>query len=170
MVSIFIINDMTPEEKKIYNLTWYHANKPKLKNKKRTLEERKRYRIEYNNKYVKQRKQSDPLFKLKYNIRTLIGNSIRNKGYIKPPQSSKILGCTLDEFKQYIESQFEPWMTWDNYGCKSPSGPNTTWDIDHIIPLNSATTEEDIIKLNHYTNLRPLCSYNNRFVKRGKNI
>ena len=161
---------MTPEEKKVYNLVWYHANKPKLKNKKYTLEERKTYRIEYNKKYVKQRKQSDPLFKLKCNISSFIGNSINNKGYTKSSRSTKILGCTLDEFKQHLESQFEPWMTWDNYGCKSPSGPGTTWDIDHIIPLNSAITEEDIIHLNHYTNLRPLCSYVNRFIKRGKNI
>ena len=45
---------------------------------------------------------------------------------------------------------------------------NKTWDIDHIIPLNSASIEDDIIKLNNYTNLQPLCSYYNRFIKKDK--
>ena len=40
-------------------------------------------------------------------------------------------------------------------------------DIDHIIPLSSAKTEEDIIRLNHYTTLQPLCSYTNRYIKKN---
>jgi hypothetical protein len=45
---------------------------------------------------------------------------------------------------------------------------NFGWDIDHFIPVSSAKTEEDIVKLNHYTNLQPLCSYVNRYIKRNK--
>jgi len=40
------------------------------------------------------------------------------------------------------------------------------WDIDHIIPLSAAETEEDIIRLNHHKNLQPLCSKVNRYIKR----
>jgi hypothetical protein len=40
------------------------------------------------------------------------------------------------------------------------------WDIDHIIPISSAESEDDVIRLNHYTNLQPLCSYTNRYIKR----
>ena len=43
---------------------------------------------------------------------------------------------------------------------------NYGWDIDHIIPISSAITEEDIIRLNHYTNLQPLCAYINRVIKK----
>lgn len=39
-------------------------------------------------------------------------------------------------------------------------------NIDHIIPLSSAKTEEDIIKLSHYSNLQPLCSKVNRDIKK----
>jgi len=46
--------------------------------------------------------------------------------------------------------------------------PNFGWDIDHITPVSSAKTEEDIIKLNHFTNLKPLCSYINRDIKKAK--
>jgi len=40
------------------------------------------------------------------------------------------------------------------------------WDIDHIIPLQTASCEEDIVRLNHYSNLQPLCSKLNREIKR----
>ncbi len=61
-------------------------------------------------------------------------------------------------------------MTWDNRGNPKDGilEINKTWDIDHIIPLASATTEEEINKLNHYTNLQPLCSYTNRIIKRDQ--
>ena len=38
---------------------------------------------------------------------------------------------------------------------------NETWQLDHIVPISSAKTEDDIYKLNHYSNLRPLCSKKN---------
>jgi len=104
--------------------------------------------------------------KLRVNISTTICNLLKERGGYKPDKSEKILGCSWDEFKQHIESQFEPWMNWGNYGGRNITVPNTSWDIDHIIPVSSASTSEEILKLNHYTNLRPLCSYNNRFIKR----
>ncbi len=56
-------------------------------------------------------------------------------------------------------------MNWDNYGFYNTTY-NYGWDIDHIIPLSSAKSEEDVIKLCHYTNLQPLCSKINREIKR----
>ena len=38
-------------------------------------------------------------------------------------------------------------MCWEN---------RNEWHIDHIIPLSSSKTEEDVFKLCHYTNLQPL--------------
>lgn len=61
------------------------------------------------------------------------------------------------------DSKFEPWMTWGNRGLYNGE-LNYGWDIDHIIP--SAETEEGVIKLNHYTNLQPLCSKVNRDIKK----
>lgn len=61
----------------------------------------------------------------------------------------------------------ENWMTLDNYG-KYNGKLNYGWDIDHIKPLSSASSEEELIKLCHYTNLRPLCSHTNRNIKRNK--
>jgi hypothetical protein len=115
----------------------------------------------------KERRLNDPLHKLKVNLRNLIGNSLRNKNYKKVSKTHEILGCSFEEFKEYLESKFEPWMTWDNRGLYNGT-PEYGWDIDHVIPTSSSTTEEELIRLNHYTNLRPLCSYNNRYIKKNK--
>jgi hypothetical protein len=97
---------------------------------------------------------------LKYSINRTIRNSLKCKGLSKNKRSIDILGCSIDFFKVYIEERFIDDMSWENYG--------TNWDIDHKIPLATAITEEDVIRLNHYTNLQPLNSYINRNVKRDK--
>ena len=66
----------------------------------------------------------------------------------------------IEEFKIYLENKFTDKMCWENYGV--------VWDIDHIVPLSTAITEEDVLRLNHYTNLQPLDSYINRNVKKDR--
>ena len=127
----------------------------------------RQYQSEYIPQYRSDRKQTDPVYALNCNIRALLGNSFKRKGFTKRSKTADILGCTWEQFKQHIESQFEPWMSWDNRGGKVVLEPNTNWDLDHIIPVSNAATEEDITRLNHYTNFQPLCSYQNRFVKRN---
>jgi len=105
-------------------------------------------------------------------MRCSIVNAIKKGGYKKNSKSETILGCTFDVFKTHLENLFEPWMSWDNYGNPKDNiyTPNKTWDIDHVIPLATAQNENDIIALNHYTNLKPLCSYQNRFIKKDKHV
>ena len=55
-------------------------------------------------------------------------------------------------------------MNWDNYGLYNGT-ENYGWDIDHIKPSSLAINEEELLKLNHFSNLQPLCSYINRDVK-----
>jgi hypothetical protein len=57
-------------------------------------------------------------------------------------------------------------MNWNNRGLYNGT-ENYGWDLDHIIPLSSAKTEGEVIKLNHYTNIQPLCSYVNRDIKKN---
>jgi len=143
-------------------------------NEKHRKKSRKRYhsmsteekRIERRKKEEKKR-ESDPLYVIKKRVSTLIRNSISRKGYSKESRTYEILGCSYEEFIEYIESQFEDWMSWDNHG-KYNGEYNYGWDFDHIIPKVVAETEEDIIKLNHYTNFQPLCSKINRDIKNGK--
>ena len=139
-----------------------------LKNK----DKRKKYNVENKEKINKRRREyqifktnTDPLFKLKRNVRNIIYKTCRNNRMSKKTQ--EILGCTFEEFKLYLESKFESWMNWENRGLYNGE-LNYGWDIDHIIPLCSIKNEEDIIKLNHYTNLQPLCSKINRDLKYNK--
>ena len=94
----------------------------------------------------------------------MMGNSFRLNEFKKNQRTEEILGCSFEEFKLHLESNFEDWMSWENKGLFNGE-INYGWDIDHIIPISSASTEDDIIKLNHYTNLQPLCSFTNRHIK-----
>ena len=150
------------------NKTYRENNKEKLKLKNKAYKESnkelfKERRMLYNRNKIK----SDVLFKLKLNTRCLINNSFLGKDLKKKLKTEEILGCTFEYFKNHLESKFEPWMTWDNKGLYNGT-PNFGWDVDHVVPLITAKTEKEIIDLNHYTNLQPLCSYLNRDVKKDK--
>ena len=156
---------------------WVTNNKDKIRviekkyrdnNKEKISEGGRIYRannlVKLNN-YRKVRRRNEPLYRLKHNIRCLIRQSLSGKGLRKNSLSEQILGCTYSEFKTHLESQWEAWMNWDNYGLYDGE-LNYGWDIDHIIPMVSALTEDEAIRLNNYTNLQPLCSYTNRHIKR----
>ena len=143
------------------------GNKEKAKNaNKKYYQENKEKLNDLHKKYINKKLLSDSFFKLKHNIRTAIINSFRYRTFNKKNKTLKILGCSFEDFKLHLESKFEPWMSWSNYGLYNGE-KNFGWDIDHIIPLSIANTEEEVIKLNHYTNLQPLCSYINRVVKKN---
>lgn len=101
----------------------------------------------YPNEYDKKRKQSDPLYKLSKNVRSLISHGFAKKRYQKNTKTQQILGCSFEEFISHLEKQFNSGITWENYG---------KWHLDHIVPVSLASTEEEIIKLNHYKNFQPM--------------
>jgi len=151
-----------------YNKEYQINNKEEIsKNKRQYYISNRKKIIERGGKYKKNRCENDHFFKLTQNIRSLIRSSLKKNGCLKPSKTENILGCTFNEFKLHLESKFEPWMNWSNRGNWNgqPKELNVAWDIDHIVPLSSATTEEELIRLNHYTNLQPLCSYYNRHIK-----
>lgn len=150
------------ERKKIRDL------KKSLYNKKYREENRERLRVKRN--IDKQNRiNKNPLIKLRFRISNNITVSLKRNGGKKLSKTTDILGCSFNDFRNHIESLWETWMSWENYGNPKDGvyEPNKTWDLDHIIPSSKATTEEEILKLNHYSNFQPLCSYNNRFIKKG---
>lgn len=118
-------------------------------------------------KQYRSSKKNDVLFVLTEKIRKAILQSFNHKNFKKSSITTQILGCSFEEFKTHLETQFESWMNWQNRGLYNGE-LNYGWDIDHVIPLATAKTEADIIKLNHYSNLRPLCGKINRNIKRDK--
>ena len=94
----------------------------------------------------------DISFKIAKNLRSRLSKAISRN--IKEGSAISNLGCTLDEFKVYLESMFAPGMSWDNYG---------EWHIDHIRPLCSfdLTDLNKIKEACHYNNLQPLWAKDN---------
>ena len=109
-------------------------------------------RKEHRAKKQRDLRKGDKIYKFKSDVRSRISQDIKRKGYSKKTKTYEILGCDFETLKKHFEKQFTKGMTWDNQG---------EWHIDHIIPLATATTEEEVIKLNHYTNLQPLWSIDN---------
>ena len=106
------------------------------------------------NKYEKKRKKKDPVFKLKKQIRSLLNGSFSNKGYKKSTKTEKILGINTASFITYLLENYKSIyvVEWDG---------REEVHIDHIIPLATANSEEEIIKLCHYTNLQLLKAKDN---------
>lgn len=150
---------------KIKNKEYRIKNYLKIKDWKDKNEEYfKKYRKNNKEKirfYLNKRSKTDFIFRLKNNIRRLILHSFKRgkKNFKKVDKTEVILGCTIENFINYISLKFKKEMTLENHG---------KWHIDHIIPLASAKTEEEIIKLNHYTNLQPLWAKEN--LSKGKKI
>lgn len=145
--------------KEIIDLNNEEKEKIKLYKKKIANEKKQEYR--------KKRRENDPKYKFICDARKIVHDSFYRKGFKKNDKSQNLLGCSFEEFKLYLESKFKPWMNWNNRGLYTGK-KNETWHIDHIIPLASANTIEDVIKLSHYTNFQPLDSYINQKTKRDK--
>ena len=99
-----------------------------------------------------ERYHSDVLFRLRYNLSSRTRNALKTSGFNKNSDIKNILGAELERVKLHLESQFQEGMTWEN---------RSEWHIDHIIPLASAQSEEELILLCHYTNLQPLWAFDN---------
>lgn len=101
----------------------------------------------------KEKTRGTPTGRLAHIVSTRIRSSLRAGGYTKKSRAYEILGCDWAFFKQHIERQFEKGMSWDRMG--------TDIHIDHIIPVAAARTEDEVLKLNHFTNLRPFWAVEN---------
>ena len=133
----------------------YQDNKEKIKKQwEEWYEQNKEKRTKYMQNYQKQRYNSDPLYKLTNNLRTRFKHAIN--GLMKYESVLELTGCTLEELKAHLESQFLEGMTWENHGLHG-------WHIDHIKPCSSfdLTDLEQQKLCFHYTNLQPLWAADN---------
>ena len=102
---------------------------------------------------MKKIRENDVLHKLISLNRNRLSNFLRTNKITKRNKTFEIIGCTPEFLKEHIEKHFTEGMSWDKLGKEI--------HIDHIIPLSSAKTEEEIYKLCHYTNLQPLWAKDN---------
>ena len=112
-------------------------------------------------RYERNRRATDPSYKLVRNIRNSINTAL--SGNYKSGHTIELLGCSIEYLRTYLEKQFKPGMTWNNYGKYG-------WHIDHIIPVTyfDHSDSEQQWRAWHYTNLRPLWAKDN--LKKNKKI
>ena len=139
------------ESKIQYQKNYYNENKDIINRYRR--KNRDKINLYFNNRY-----HSDIVFRITKILRNVITRAIRDNGYTKKSSTFEILGCSYQEFRIYIENQFKDGMNWENQG---------EWHLDHKIPISWANTEDEVYKLNHYTNFQPLWAIDNQ-IKNNK--
>ena len=166
------VKDMTlKEKKKLYWKKWYSKNKQwkkeyRLKYKERDKKYSKEYRIKNSEKikkrmklyrirsrekiatYVRTKFQNDLRFRTLMNLRHRIYMAL--KGTVKSKRTIDLLGTSIDNLWNHLESTFKPGMTKNNYG--------KVWQVDHKIPCAAfdLTKPEEQVKCFHFTNLQAL--------------
>jgi hypothetical protein len=127
---------------------YYQENKSKIKLRMQLTQDRRRSRD-------RARRKLDPAFRAKQNISRRLRKLLSQD---KHESTVKFLGCSVGCLKQWLSYQFEPGMTWDNYG---------EWHIDHVRPCASfdLTDPEQQKQCFHWTNLQPLWAVDN--LKKG---
>ena len=146
-------NEKNKEKYKIKAKEWVKNNKEYIKEyQKKYHKEHKERDREKKNKQARYRYKTDPLDRIKNNLRSRTWAAFKNSKWTKRSRNIIMLGCSYETAKKHIERQFKKGMTWSNQG---------KWHIDHIIPLASANTEEELIKLCNYRNLQPLWAKDN---------
>jgi hypothetical protein len=113
----------------------------------------------YKKQYEKEKREIDPIYRLSMNVRNRINKFLKLNNITKQNKTFDIVGCSPKFLKEHIENQFKEGMSLHLIGKRI--------HIDHIIPLSFAKTEEEILKLCHYTNLQPLWAEDN--LKKGSN-
>ena len=151
----------------LYNKTLQRRseiNKWRKEHRERNKEREK----QKNSIYIKNRRKTDIGWRLAKIISKHIWQGINDKGYKKTKKTWNIIKYTPQQLKEHLENQWEPWMSWHNYG--PASSKNKTWQIDHIIPRSNFNfiDEKQIIKCWSLENLQPLESIKN--IKKGNKI
>lgn len=108
--------------------------------------------------YQKNKMKIDPLFRLQKNLRRRLRKICKRKS----DTTMGLVHCSSNHLRQYLERQFQPGMSWNNYG--------TVWEVDHMMPCSSFNLEkkEEQYKCYHFTNMQPLSKTDN--LRKGNRI
>lgn len=144
--------DAIRERRKLYRAQ--NAEKIKLAKQKYFAENKAKI-----SKALAERRARDPIVRLANSMRRSVRRYL-DAGQKGEMSSFEIIGCSKDDLRKHLESKFRGGMTWENYG--------SYWHIDHIVPLISAKSPEEVKRLCHWTNLQPLTAFEN--ISKGSKI
>ena len=137
------------EERLAYGRAYREKHRERVQQQTR---EWKRKNKKHLSEVERQRRASDPQYRLRVNLRNRISGLLRGKR--RAATSVELVGCSVEQLKQHLERQFRPGMSLENYGL---------WEVDHIVPcarfdLTCARQQHACF---HFTNLQPLWASEN---------
>ena len=146
-----VYREANKDKVKVQTKVWREANKDKVKVQTKNYREANKDKIK---KWFVNKFKTNVQFKLSHILRSRLHNALKNNQ--KTGSAVKDLDCSVEELKQYLESKFQPGMSWDNWSLDG-------WHIDHIKPLSSfdLTDRKQLLEACHYTNLQPLWAKDN---------
>lgn len=142
------------EKKKAYDRNYIKNNYQKIVMRNSIYASNNIEKINIRNKW---RYKNTPQYKIARILRARLYNALYVNKTKKTYSTFNLLGCTVEELKTYLENMWLPGMSWDNHTLNG-------WHIDHIKPVNTfdLTDPEQQKQCFHYTNLRPLWSFDNQ--------
>ena len=146
---------LSAEETKAYHRAYYERNREKLLERSNQYYKDNADSVKARNyKYYKMKMETDPTYKLTQYMRSRVRNAINKNSGTKRDRTFELVGCSAEQLKLKLESQFTEGMTWENYG---------EWHVDHIRPCNSfnLSLDKDQKACFHHTNLQPLWAADN---------
>ena len=146
------LSEATKKRSVEYTKQWRKDNPERSNANLRSWKKKNRSKVLAYKKSARERDKLDPLKVMKRRLRNRTVKAFKVTRWSKTSKNITMLGCSWEEAFKHIESGFTKGMSWGN---------RSEWHIDHIIPLASATTEEELISLFHYTNLQPLWAKDN---------
>lgn len=104
------------------------------------------------------RRATDPSHKLADNLRRNLRQCIHRHSGSKPSPTLDLLGCTVGEFKSFIERQWSTGMSWENWGRT-----RNCWQLDHVRPVASfdLNDPDQLRACFHFSNYQPLWAIEN---------
>ncbi len=125
-----------------YSRKWGKANRSKFRHKKAL--------------YTRLRRATNIEFKIKDTLRSSLSKTLRKNTASKHSSVMKLLGCSIKDFRIYIESKFEVGMSWKNYG-------RIGWHLDHIMPcaIFDLSKPEHQKRCFHFSNMQPMWAHEN---------
>lgn len=121
----------------------------RMKKLRQSKDYRAKHRL-YWRKWDRLRRLTNPQHALRRSYRARLREGLKAAGATKTGSTVDLLGCSYQQFRQWLELQFTDGMTWDNYG--------THWVVDHVVPiaLFDLTDPTHAKVAFHFTNTQPM--------------
>lgn len=91
-----------------------------------------------------------PIDRIKMSLRSRVRRLIKYRFKMPTKNKLKLIGCSPEFLKTYLESKFYGGMTWENYA--------KLWVVDHAVPISKfdLSKHEERELCCHFSNLQPL--------------